>query len=78
MKEHNPEYNKELILAHQFLKKQHQKYLNSTMIKNEHERLQWAHAVQITEQIATHCNITPKDNPQNTKRPEYYNTIYNN
>lgn len=71
MTNNNQEYNKELILAHQFLKKQHQKYLNNTMIKNEKDRLAWAHAVQITGHIAQHCNITPKPNPTNTKRPEY-------
>lgn len=70
------EYNQELILAHQHIKKEYQKFLTSNRIKSNQERLAWSHAVQITGHIAHNCNITPKQNPNNTKRPEFYNTPY--
>lgn len=70
------EYNQELILAHSHIKKEYQKFLQSNSIKSNNERLAWSHAVQITGYIAHNCNITPKPNPKSTKKPEFYNTVY--
>lgn len=67
-------YNQELILAHQHIKKEYEKFINSNRIKSNPERLAWSHAVQIIGYIAYNCNITKKPNPNNTKRPEFYNT----
>lgn len=72
----NNEYNKELLLAYQFLKPRYQTYLQSTRIKDDNERRAYAHTIHTIEHIATHCNITPKPNPNTTKRPEFYNTPY--
>ena len=77
------EYNKDLILAHQFLKTRYQAYQQSNRIKSDEERRSYAHAIQIIGDIAYNCNITKKQNPQERKReyieknnPMYYNTIY--
>ncbi len=70
------EYNKELILVHKFLREQHQRFRESNKLKSDKERLQYAHAVKTIGDIAYNCNITPKNNPQDNKRPEYYNTVY--
>lgn len=52
--------NKELTLAHQFIKQQYQTYINSNSIKSDQERRAYAHAVHILEYVAHNCNITPK------------------
>ena len=70
----NQELNKELILSHQHIKNEYEKFLNSNRIKSNPERLAWSHAVQIIGYIAYNCNITPKPNPNSTKKPEFYNT----
>lgn len=77
------EYNKELILAHQFLKTRYQAYQQSNRIKSDEERRSYAHAIHTIGDIAYNCNITKKQNPQERKReyieknnPMYYNTIY--
>lgn len=67
-KKPNKQYNTELILVHQHLKTQYTQYLESNRIKNEKERLQWAHAVQTIGYIAHNCNITSKTTPQDHKR----------
>lgn len=70
------EYNKELILVHQFLQEKHKEFRQSNKLKNNEERLRYAHAVKTVGDIAYNCNITDKPNPKDTKRPEYYNTVY--
>ena len=62
------EYNKELILAHQFLKTRYQSYQQSNRIKSNEERRSYAHAIQIIGDIAYNCNITPKPNPNTYKK----------
>jgi len=62
------EYNKELILAYQFLKTQYQHYQQSNRIKSDEERRSYAHAIQIIGDIAYNCNITPKPNPNTYKK----------
>ena len=62
------EYNKELILAHQFLKTRYQTYLTSNRIKSNQERRAYAHAIQIIGDIAYNTNITPKPNPNTYKK----------
>ena len=71
----NPEYNKELMLAHQFIKKQHEQYMKSDRIKSDDERRAYAHAVKIVGDIAYNCNICDKDTP-NTHKAEFFNTVY--
>lgn len=52
--------NKELQTAHDFIKKQHEIYLNSNKIKSEEERLRWSHAVQTIGNIAYNYEINQK------------------
>lgn len=77
----NNEYNKELILVHQFLQPLYEAYLHSNQIKNDKERLQWSHAIQIIGYIAYNCNITDKPNPQQNKKKQIqdkeHTDIYN-
>ena len=75
MNKPNTQYNKELLLAHQFIQQQYTTYINSNKIKNDNERRAYAHAVQVTEYIAKNCNITPQET-QTTHKAEFYNTIY--
>lgn len=77
------EYNKELILAHKFLKQQYEAYKRSNRIKSDNERRAYAHAIQVIGDIAYNTTIQPKPNPNDRKReyieknnPIYYNTIY--
>lgn len=77
-KKPNKQYNQELILVHQHLKKQYTQYIESNQIKNEKERLQWAHAVQTIGHIAHNCNITTKQTPQDPKREKYQNPNHKN
>ena len=58
------ELNKELQLAHTFIKEQYNKYLKSNKMKNDNERRAYAHAVQITGQIAYNYTITPRKEKQ--------------
>ncbi len=74
MTKNNQEYNKELILVHQFLQPLYEAYLHSNQIKNDKERLQWSHAIQITRYIANNCNITDKPNPKQNKKEQLENT----
>lgn len=60
------EYNKELLLAHDFIKQQYEVYLHSNKIKSNDERRAYAHAVHITQYIANHCNIEKKDDKEET------------
>ena len=66
----NNEYNKELILVHQFLQEKHQEFRNSNRIKSNDDRRKYAHAVQTVGDIAYNCNITPKPNPQTNKKKQ--------
>lgn len=70
------EYNKELILVHQFLQEKHKEFRESNKLKCDEDRRKYAHAVKTVGDIAYNCNITDKANPNDTKRPELYNTIY--
>lgn len=77
-------YNHELKLAHEFIRKQYETYLRSERIKNDPERRAYAHAVQVTGYIAHNCTIKDKQTPLRYKkqqqqekvelRPEFYNT----
>lgn len=62
------EYNKELILVHQFLQEKHKEFRESNKLKNNEERRKYAHAVKTVGDIAYNCNITDKPNPQQNKR----------
>lgn len=70
MTKNNQEYNKELILVHQFLQPLYEAYLHSNQIKSNKERLHWSHAIQIIRYIANNCNITDKPNPNNNKKEQ--------
>lgn len=70
------EYNKELIIVHKFLQEHHKRFRESNKLKSDNERRAYAHAVKTVGDIAYNCNITPKPNPNDTKRPEFHNTVY--
>lgn len=66
----NNEYNKELILVHQFLEEKHQEFRNSNRIKSNDERRKYAHAVKTVSDIAYNCIITDKPNPNTNKKQQ--------
>ena len=66
----NNEYNKELILVHQFLQEKHQEFRNSNRIKSNDDRRKYAHAVKTVGDIAYNCVITDKPNPNNNKKQQ--------
>ena len=62
------EYNKELMLVHQFLQEKHHEFRQSNRIKSNEDRRKYAHAVKTVGDIAYNCNITPKPNPNEHKK----------
>lgn len=57
----NREYNKELILAHEFIKEQYTHYLHNNKLKSDTERRAYAHAVQTIGHIAYNTRIYDRE-----------------
>lgn len=77
----NNNYNHELMLVHQHIKKEYEAYMKSNRIKDDEERRRWGHSIQTLQYIASNCNITDRTTPVKAKKEEkeqaeFYNTIY--
>jgi hypothetical protein len=57
----NREYNKELILVHEWLKELYEHYMHSNKLKSDDERRCYAHAVQTVGYIAYNTTISPRE-----------------
>ena len=64
------EYNKELIIVHQWLQEKHKEFRNSNRLKSNDERRAYAHAVKTVGDIAYNCNITDKPTPNTNKKTQ--------
>ena len=62
------ELNKELMLAHNFLKQQYETYLKSEQIKSNEERRSYAHAIHIIGYIAYNTHITTLNNKKQLQK----------